>query len=68
MSTAQVRTFSKTIDGEVLNVPAYNEADAVRYTFDGWREVTAEIAEAGRVAKQIAAAESGKDAKATTPK
>lgn len=66
MSTAQVRTFSKTIDGEVLNVPAYTEADAVRYTYDGWREVTAEIAHAAQVAKQISDA-AGKDTK-TAPK
>jgi hypothetical protein len=65
--TTKIRTFSKTIDGAVINMPAYSEADAVKYTFDGWREVTDEIAKAAEVAKATADADSKAGAK-TPPK
>ncbi len=51
------RLFVKNIKGEDVTQVAYSEADAVRYTFDGWREVTdADSAPAGGAAKKAAAA------------
>ena len=53
--TKDTRVFSKTIDGEVVTALAYNPADAVQYTYDGWRDITDQVAEAQKVAKEFPA-------------
>lgn len=55
--------YSKDIDGETQVMAAYEPADQVRYTFDGWRDVTGDIEAAQAAAKQAAA-----DAKPAKPK
>lgn len=61
--TKGTRVFSKTIDGETVTMLAYSAADAVQYTYDGWRDITDQVAEAQKVAKQYPA-ESAKPADA----
>ncbi len=51
----KTRVFSKSIDGEVQTMLAYSAADVVQYTYDGWRDITDEVAEAQRVAKEFPA-------------
>lgn len=58
--TKDTRVFSKTIDGEVVTMLAYSAADAVQYTYDGWRDITDQVAEAQKVAKQFPADDAGK--------
>jgi hypothetical protein len=49
------RYFTKTIDGEAVTQVANTEADAVRYTYDGWRDITADVAAAQEAAKKATA-------------
>lgn len=52
----KTRLFTKVINGESVTQAAYSEADVVRYTFDGWREVTEAPADtASEPAKKTAA-------------
>jgi hypothetical protein len=53
--TKDARVFTKTIDGEVVTMLAYTPTDAVQYTYDGWRDITDQVAEAQKVAKQFPA-------------
>lgn len=55
MADPKKRVFSKTVNGEVVTQVTRSPADAVRYVFDGWREVTDEVAEAAKVAKEASA-------------
>lgn len=57
---AKTRYFSKTIDGEVVTQVAHSPADEVRYTYEGWRDITADVAAAQEAAKAATAAPSGK--------
>lgn len=50
------RYFSKTINGEPVTMTAHTEADAVRYVYDGWRDITADVEAAQAAAKEAAAA------------
>jgi hypothetical protein len=45
------RYFSKTIDGYGTTAVAHNEADAVRFAYDGWKDVTADVERAEELAK-----------------
>lgn len=58
--TPTTRTFTKTIDGVEQTQLAYSPADAVRFTYDGWREVTEQAEPA---AAKPARSESGKTSK-----
>jgi hypothetical protein len=60
--TKDARVFTKTIDGEVVTMLAYTPTDAVQYTYDGWRDITDQVAEAQKVAKEITDADAGKAA------
>lgn len=53
--TKDTRVFSKTIDGEVQNMVAHTAADAVRFTYDGWRDITEQVKEAAEVAAKFPA-------------
>lgn len=48
----KTRYFSKTINGEDVTQIAHAPADAVRYVYDGWREVTEAVEQAAALAKQ----------------
>jgi hypothetical protein len=63
MTKGKARYFSKTIKGELVTMTAHSEGDAVRYVYDGWRDITADVTAAQAAAKQVAA-----DAKADTGK
>jgi hypothetical protein len=56
------RYFTKTVNGEVVTQAAHTPADVVRFTYDGWRDVTAAIAAAQETVKQIADAVPAKTA------
>jgi len=61
------RVYSKTIDGAVRTQVAGSAADEVRFTFDGWRDITDEVAKAAEVAKQFPAGGAAKPADTTKP-
>lgn len=52
--TKGTRVYSKTIDGETVTMLAHSAADQVRYTYDGWRDITDDVEAAQKVAKEIA--------------
>lgn len=56
--------FSKVINGETVTMAATAEEDKVRFAYDGWRDITAEVATAREVAKQFPAADAKPDATA----
>jgi hypothetical protein len=47
--------FSKVINGETVTMAAHSEEDKVRFVYDGWRDITADVAAAQDVAKQFPA-------------
>lgn len=55
MAKKPTQYFSKTINGEPVTQVAHSPADAVRYAYDGWRDVTADVEKAQEVAKAAAA-------------
>jgi hypothetical protein len=55
----KTRTYSKVIDGVAVTQVAHSPADEVRYVYDGWRDITAEVAAAAAITK---AAEDAKPA------
>jgi hypothetical protein len=60
--TKKVRTFIKAINGQDVTASAYSEADAVQFTYDGWRDITDDLT------KGAAAAEAAAPAKKTAGK
>lgn len=55
MSKPKARTFTKTIDGEQITQVTRTPSEAVRYVYEGWREVTDEVAAAAQIARQATA-------------
>ncbi len=51
----KTQTFSKTIDGTVVTQVAHTPADVVRFVYDGWRDITAEVEQAAELAKSAPA-------------
>lgn len=66
-SKKSTRYFSKDIAGEAVTQVAHSEADAVRYVYDGWRDITADVTAAQEAAKQ-ATADAAAAGKADTAK
>lgn len=60
------RYFSKTVNGDVVTMSATAPADVVRYTYDGWRDVTDEVTAAQAAAKATPAPDPGKTDAAKT--
>jgi hypothetical protein len=56
------RYFTKTVNGEVVTQAAHTPADTVRFTYDGWRDVTADVEAAQAAVKQIGDAAPAKPA------
>lgn len=56
MAQDNTRTFTKTINGEEITAEAHTAADAVRFTYDGWREVVPAPAASAAPAKKTTAA------------
>lgn len=54
MTKPKPRVFRKNINGEDVTQVTRSPADAVRFVYDGWREVTAEVDAAAAAAKQTA--------------
>lgn len=49
------RYFSKVVAGETVTQTAHTEGDVVRFTYDGWRDITADVVAAQEAAKAATA-------------